>query len=126
MKKQQIIFWVTTLIIFVFEGVMPLLTFNSAAAKAGIANLGYPEYFGYILVVFKVLGSLGLVIPRVTGAVKEWIYAGFGFDFIFAFLSLLIVGGVSGLLIIPVVCMILLVLSYRSYHKIQDLKTQSI
>lgn len=122
MKKHKIIFWITTLIIFVFEGVMPALTFNTPMAKAGISSLGYPEYFGYILVVFKVLGSLGLIIPAVKGHVKEWVYAGFGFDFVFAFLSLLIVGGVSGLLIIPLVCMILLILSYRSYHKLQALK----
>ncbi len=122
MKNTKILYWTTTIIIFLFEGVMPALTGTSEVAKAGITGLGYPLYFVYLLVVFKVLGSLGLILPQVKGNVKEWVYAGFGFDFIFAFLSLLIVGGVSSTLIVPIITMILLVLSYRSYHKLQTHK----
>lgn len=44
MKKDKIIFWVTTIIIFLFEGVMPALTSQSAMAKEGIRHLGYPQY----------------------------------------------------------------------------------
>ena len=119
MKKAKTIFWITTLIIVLFEGVMPLFTFNSELAKAGIAHLGYPTYFGLLLVIFKVLGAIGLILPSVKGNVKEWVYAGFGFDFIFAFLSYLMVDGVNGNLLLPIICMILLTLSYRSYHKIK-------
>lgn len=119
MKKYKTIFWITTTIIFLFEGVMPALTGNSEMAKEGIRHLGYPQYFGMLLVAFKVLGSLGLMLPAIKGRLKEWVYAGFAFDFTFAFLSLLIVDGVSVALVLPIVCMILLALSYRSYHKIQ-------
>ena len=58
------IFWITTIIIFLFEGVMPALTSQTELAKEGIKHLGYPEYFGNALVIFKILGVLILVIPQ--------------------------------------------------------------
>ena len=91
MKNQKIIFWVTTIIIFLMEGVMPAFTSQSELAKEGIRHLGYPEYFGNALVVFKVLGALALIIPQVSKRIKEWAYAGFAFDFIFAAISLIYV-----------------------------------
>jgi len=48
MKKDKIIYWVTTGFIFLFEGVMPALTSQTELAKEGIAHLGYPSYFGPI------------------------------------------------------------------------------
>jgi len=36
MKKAKIIFWITTTIIFLFEGVMPALTSQTELAKEGI------------------------------------------------------------------------------------------
>jgi len=84
MKKDKIIFWTATIIIFLFEGVMPALTSQTEMAKEGIRHLGYPEYFGNALVVFKIFGVLILVIPNAPKNVKEWAYAGFGFDFLFA------------------------------------------
>ena len=44
MKKNNIIFWVTTGFIFLFEGMMPALTSQTEMAKEGIRHLGYPEY----------------------------------------------------------------------------------
>ena len=84
MKKDTIIFWTATTIIALMEGVMPALTSQTELAKEGIRHLGYPEYFGNALVVFKVLGVLALVIPQIPKRVKEWAYAGFFFDLILA------------------------------------------
>ena len=58
MKKLKIIFWISTTIIFLLEGVMPALTSQTELAKEGISHLGYPAYFGVMLTVFKVLGSI--------------------------------------------------------------------
>jgi hypothetical protein len=44
---------------------MPALTSQTAMAKEGIRHLGYPDYFGVMLTVFKVLGALALIIPQV-------------------------------------------------------------
>lgn len=53
MKKEKFFFWTATTIIALFEGVMPALTSQTELAKEGIAHLGYPEYFGNVLVVFN-------------------------------------------------------------------------
>lgn len=70
-KKDKIIFWVTTSIIFLMEGVAPALTSQSEMAVQGITHLGYPVYFGTMLAVFKVLGALSLIIPKVPARIKE-------------------------------------------------------
>jgi len=118
MKKYKIMFWVSTGLIFLMEGVMSGLTFQSEMAVQGITHLGYPIYFGNMLVAFKVLGALALIIPQVSTRIKEWAYAGFGIDFIAALVSLWVVDGFGVMLIGPAVFMILLVMSYISYHKI--------
>ncbi len=125
MKKLKIIFWITTLIIFLFEGVMPAFTFQTEMAKEGIRHLGYPVYFGNALVLFKVLGVLALVIPKIPRRIKEWAYAGFAFDFIFATISLWAVDGFGGQTIFPMAFIVILVAAYISDNKIQNEKIQN-
>lgn len=119
MKKAKITFWITTTIIFLMEGVMPALTSQTDFAIKGITDLGYPAYFSGMLAAFKVLGSLALIIPKVSPRIKEWAYAGFGIDFISAFISIWVVAGINSMLILPVVFMVLLVLSYNAYHRMK-------
>lgn len=119
-KKTKIIFWVSTVFIFLFEGVMPAVTGHTEMAKEGIRHLGYPEYFGTMLVVFKVLGSLALILPQVPKRIKEWAYAGFGFDFIAAFISHWVIDGFNGLTLFPLFVLAILVVSYINYHKLQN------
>lgn len=119
MKKNKIIFWTATTLIALFEGVMPALTSQTELAKEGIRHLGYPEYFGNALVVFKVLGVLALVIPQIPKRVKEWAYAGFAFDFIFASISHGAVDGVNGQTFFPMIVFGVLALSYVYYHRLQ-------
>ena len=118
MKKDNIIFWVATTLIFLMEGVLPALTSQTELAKEGIRHLQYPEYFGTILVFFKVGGALILMIPQIPARIKEWAYAGFGFDFIFAGLSHWAVDGFGGQAIFPFVFLGILAVSYVYYHKI--------
>ena len=113
-------YWISTVIIFLFEGVMPALTSHTELAKEGIRQLGYPAYFGVMLTVFKVVGALVLIIPAVPKRFKEWAYVGFGIDFIAALVSLWAVNGFNSMVILPVVFMGLLVMSYVSFHKLQD------
>jgi len=119
MKTNKIIFWLTTTLIFLFEGVMPALTSQTEMAKEGIRHLGYPGYFGVMLTVFKVLGALALIIPQIPARVKEWAYAGFVIDFIGAFISLAAVDGFKGLTCFPLIVLLVLVISYIYYHKIK-------
>jgi hypothetical protein len=122
MKTQKIIYWSTTGLIALFEGVMPALTSQTKLAKEGIKHLGYPEYFGDALVIFKVLGVLALIIPKVPTRIKEWAYAGFAFDFIFAAISHGAVDGINFQTFFPFIILAILMLSYVSYHKLREAK----
>lgn len=119
MKSTKIIYWTTTTLIFLFEGLMPALTSQTEMAKEGLSHLGYPAYFGLALVVFKVLGTLTLIIPQAPKTLKEWAYAGFVFDFIFAAISHWAVDGFGMDTIFPLIIMAVLLVSYRSYHQLQ-------
>jgi hypothetical protein len=120
MKKNVIIYWISTGFIALLEGVMPAFTSQTEMAKEGIRHLGYPEYFGNVLVVFKILGVLALVLPQIPKRVKEWAYAGFAFDFLFAAISHGIVDGLIGQTFFPVIVLGVLSISYIYYHKLNE------
>jgi hypothetical protein len=120
MKKDKIIYWITTGFIALLEGVMPAFTSQTEMAKEGIRHLGYPEYFGNVLVIFKILGVLVLVLPIIPKRVKEWAYAGFAFDFLFASISHGIVDGMIGQTFFPLAVLGILILSNVYYHKINN------
>jgi hypothetical protein len=117
-KTTKAIYWTTTVIIFLFEGVMPALTSQTELAKQGIQHLGYPLYFGNAFVIFKVLGTLVLIIPQIPNRIKEWAYAGFAFDFIFATISLLTIDGANFMAFFPLIFLAILIVSYISREKI--------
>lgn len=116
-KTNRILFWSATILIFLFEGVMPALTSQTALAKEGIRHLGYPEYFGNALVVFKILGVIILIVPKAPKRLKEWAYAGFTFDFLFASISHFAVDGLYFETFFPLIVLAVLMVSYIFYHK---------
>jgi hypothetical protein len=118
MKNAKIIFWVTTTLLFLFEGLMPALTSQTEMAKEGFRHLGYPDYMGAWLTVFKVVGALVLIIPQVPPRVKEWAYACFAVEFLFAFISHLHVDGPVGQTFFPLLVLAVLIVSYVYFHKI--------
>jgi uncharacterized membrane protein YphA (DoxX/SURF4 family) len=120
MKKNKIAYWITTGLIFLMEGVMPALTSQSKMAKEGISHLGYPEYFGNALVVFKVLGALILIIPKLPRKLKELAYAGFTFNFLFASISHGAVDGVNIQTFFPFIILAILATSYYNYTKLNE------
>ncbi len=44
-KSTKITYWICTILIVLFEGLMPALTFNTDIARQGISHLGYRDYF---------------------------------------------------------------------------------
>ncbi|MCP9750932.1 DoxX family protein [Ferruginibacter sp. HRS2-29] len=117
MKSTKIIYWISTTLIFLFEGVMPALFSQSEEGKKGISDLGYPAYFGIALAVFKVLGAIILMVPKFP-RLKEWAYAGFFFDFVFAAISHYVVTGPDFLAVFPIIVLAVLMVSYVTYHKL--------
>ncbi len=44
-----------------------------------MTHLGYPDYFAKIIGIWKILGAIALLAPRLP-RLKEWAYAGIFFD----------------------------------------------
>ncbi|MGC3944629.1 MAG: DoxX family protein [Chryseolinea sp.] len=120
MKRNKIIFWTATIFLFLFEGIMPstALLFAPSSATAGTIYLQYPEYFAYVIIAFKVTGSILLLIPGLPRPIKEWTYAGFGFNFICATISHVVVDGPGILSFFPLVILGIAIVSYVTYFKV--------
>lgn len=126
MKKEKIIYWVATTIIFLFQGVMPALTSHTEMARQGISQLGYPAYFGTMLAIFKVSGATVIMFSRFPRRLKEWAYAGFAFDFLAATISNGAVLGIGAEVVSPLIALLILAVSYVYYHKLQRKNFASI
>src|SRR5262245_14338404 len=77
---KSVAYWVTTgMVVFAMSsgGVAELA--RRPETIDGMKQLGYPVYFVMILGVWKLLGSVALVIPRFP-RLKEWAYAGIFFN----------------------------------------------
>jgi hypothetical protein len=120
MKKDKLIYWVFTSIIVLFDSVVPALTSHTELAKQGISHLGYPDYFRSMLTAFKIAGGILLIVPAIPPRLKELAYAGFGFNFISAFISLLIVDGLAFQTFFPLIVFGILAVSYIYYRKLQQ------
>lgn len=126
MKKDKIIFWGTTLIIagaMLISGVVDILQPDGFAED--IASLGYPLYFFKILGVFKIIGSLLLIIPKVSLKLKELAYAGFLFDFVYAALSHAVIEEYTKI-VPPIIFLIILRISFQYKNKITNNDSSSI
>lgn len=121
MKKHKIIFWVATIIIFIWEGVMPLSTvlFAPEYVTLGTKPLGYPDYFAYALIICKVLGVVAITYPKTPGKLKEWAYAGLTFSLVFAFISHACVDKNIAYMLMPLAVLGILAVSYSYSQKIQ-------
>lgn len=120
MKKNKIIFWAATIILILWEGLMPLGTvlFAPEYANAGTKPLGYPDYFAYALITCKALGILAISYPGTPRKLKEWAYAGLTFNLIFAFFSHAWVDKNIGFMLMPLVVLGILAVSYVYNNKI--------
>jgi hypothetical protein len=120
-KKTKITYWVSTLLLGLF--IIPGIFFmNSKMALEGTAHLGLPLWFHYELSIAKFIGGIILVLPFFPKLLKEWVYVAFGIDFISAFIAIMAVDGAAGMWYSPVICFIVLIISYLSYHKLQEEK----
>jgi hypothetical protein len=127
MKRNKIIFWIATIFLFLFEGVMPLsaLVLAPESATAGTMHLAYPAYFAYVLIGFKVFGSVLLIIPGLPRPLKEWTYAGFGFNFICASISHFVIDGFLFVSFFPLIIFAILMVSYLNYIKLTQWQKQT-
>lgn len=117
MKATKIIFYISTTLfsLFILMGAYYELTGNQMALD-GMAHLGYPAYFSYILGMAKVLGVIGIWQTFVP-TIREWAYAGFLFDLIAAFISILATGDPISTTPPVFIALTLWLASYITYRK---------
>jgi hypothetical protein len=100
-RLRTIAYWVTTLLVaaeFGVGGVMDIL--HLQPFFAALLHLGYPAYFGVIMGVWKVLGAMTVLAPRLP-RLKEWAYAGMIINLTTAVASTLATGGGAGDVAVP-------------------------
>nr|WP_299342419.1 DoxX family protein [Allomuricauda sp.] len=78
-KGNKIVYWVATLWLslgMVSTGIVQLIPLDEETEK--MTQLGYPMYFLTIIGIWKLLGVIAVLVPKLP-LVKEWAYAGFTF-----------------------------------------------
>jgi hypothetical protein len=92
MNAKHIAYWATTVfLVFVLtSGAIGELTQQWGTMET-VTILGYPAYFLTIIGLWKIAGSIALLVPRFP-RLKEWAYAGIVFNLSGAFLSHAAVG----------------------------------
>ena len=94
MKAKSIVYWTMTVLVALpigSGGVAQIWQYH-ANPHGVVPELGYPTYFFAILGVWKVLGTIAILVPRFP-RLKEWAYAGIFFDLTGAAASCAAVGG---------------------------------
>ena len=81
-------------------------------------SMGYPPYFILSLGIAKILGAIVLLIPN-QKLLKEWAFAGFTFDVIFAFISSLYINSYADWLK-AVIAFCLVLLTYSLFRIINQ------
>ncbi|MBW7674455.1 DoxX family protein [Chryseobacterium sp. LJ756] len=79
MNRNKIIYWITT--IFLSIGMLAggvQQTLQVGGYNEIVSKLGYPLYLLSILGVWKILGVIVILLPKLP-LIKEWAYAGFFF-----------------------------------------------
>ena len=120
MKKTNLLYWT-------FTGLFAALMLSSSIpdvlnlpdAVKFITSLQLPAYFAPMLGWAKILGVIAILIPGFP-RIKEWAYAGFAFDFLFASISYFAVEGVVFFSFFPYIFLGILAVSYIYYNKIND------
>ncbi|MBL4675156.1 MAG: DoxX family protein [Mucilaginibacter sp.] len=78
-KSKKIIYWIATVWLalgMASTGIVQLLKLK--AETAFVLDLGFPVYILTLLGIWKLLGVIAVLIPKMP-LLKEWAYAGFFF-----------------------------------------------
>ena len=122
-KVHNIIYWIATIWLalgMVSTGIVQIT--HMQAEVDLMAHLGYPVYFITIIGIWKLLGSIAVLIPKFP-LVKEWAYAGFFFTMSGALISHLAVGDPIVEIFPSILLLILIIVSW--YFRPASRKTET-
>lgn len=91
-KRNKIIYWIATVWLslgMVSTGIVQVMKMKEEAEM--FTHLGYPDYLMTMLGIWKILGVIVILMPKLP-VLKEWAYAGFFFAMSGAVISHLSIG----------------------------------
>lgn len=118
MKRTKIIYWIVTGLFAVMMAFSAYAYLTQATMQQGFQHLGLPDWFRVELAFAKFIGAAVLLAP-VAVRFKEWAYAGFAITLVSAFIGHTAVGDPLSAKVGPLVALILLTVSYLTYHQLQ-------
>ncbi len=123
LRKEKIIYWIGIILLSIWFGASGFLeiTKNPVVWDHTI-RMGYPPYFITSLGIAKIAGVIVLLIPNKLNWLKEWVFAAFFFDVIFAFISGYSFDGIIDI-VKPGVAFILILITYITFRKINPVLT---
>ncbi|MCF2521096.1 DoxX family protein [Dyadobacter sp. CY351] len=111
-KRNKIIYWIATVWLslgMVSSGAVQIIKLKEEVDM--MTHLGYPLYFLTVIGVWKMLGVVVVLLPRLP-LVKEWAYAGFFFTMSGAVFSHLAAGDGAKEFFGPILLIVLTVVSW--------------
>lgn len=123
-KRNKIIYWVATIWLslgMLSTGIVQLLKMKDEAEM--FTRLGYPLYLLTLLGIWKILGVITVLIPKLP-VLKEWAYAGFFFTMSGAVFSHIAANDAAKGLFGPILLLVLTAVSW--YFRPADRKIISV
>ncbi|AIM37433.1 hypothetical protein KO02_12595 [Sphingobacterium sp. ML3W] len=120
MKSTKITYYTTTGIISAMMIFIAFETLLKPEVKVSMEHLGFPDYFRIEIGITKLIGAVFLWLP--VRLLKESAYIGFAIMFASASLAHYMVGDPVGKVFTGFIFLAVLIVSYVSHSKIQEIK----
>ena len=117
MKKNKIIYWISTGILAAMMLFSAFGYLTNENMKAAFVHLGFPGYFRIELATAKIIGVLLLLIPSIPKEIKDMAYVGFAITFISAFIAHTSSGDPMSVAIMPLIFLGILLVSFIYNNK---------
>lgn len=121
MKKDKIIYWITTSLISIGSLYAVYLYFTDSTIVEAYKHFGFPAYFRIQVGISKLIGAVVLIVPFFPVKVKEWAYAGFGILYISAVIIHYMVGDPTASIVVPLINLVILSVSNTYFSKLKNI-----
>lgn len=123
-KRNLVWYWIITVLLSfcIFSGGLAQALLLKGVIQ-GFKPLGYPAYFISLIGIWKMLGVIAILLPKLR-LLKEWAYAGIFFTMTGAVISHIASNDITVQIVAPVVLAIFTVLSW--YLRPADRKIISV
>ncbi|KQT26065.1 hypothetical protein ASG22_05145 [Chryseobacterium sp. Leaf405] len=126
MKRDKIIYWVTTGLVATGMLLSAYQYFSGPLMAEAFKQMGYPDFLRVEIGIAKIIGSIVLILPQFPNKIKEWAYAGFGILFFSATLTHFLLNDGLERKVTAIVFLILIIISNLYFSKTHYDKNENI